>query len=177
MRNAILRVVAVFLLIAALNPTQAKAGEANLLDGKLRLQIAEGWTADKKDSPKTIGAWRREAAWGSIERGTHGLTPKELTQYKDRKVAEYTKGLSWLPNMKWLKKDLVQRDGRTWADLRFIGLREKARDNRDGLLYTRILATSYEGQLLELSFTSNTDENPATKDAIDRMVDSVKLAE
>ena len=47
--------------------------------------------------------------------------------------------------------------------LRFIATCENAKDARDGLLYTRILATSYFGQLLEIMFTSNTDPNPALK--------------
>ncbi len=41
--------------------------------------------------------------------------------------------------------------------------------------YTRILATSYEGQLLEIMFTSNTDESPALKDSIDKVMESVRL--
>ena len=44
-------------------------------------------------------------------------------------------------------------------------------------MYTRILATSYGGQLLEILFTSNTDENPALKDKIDKVMESVKLEE
>jgi hypothetical protein len=167
----------VLVLVTAIGPVSTRAAEARLLDGKLSLQIADGWKPDKNDSPQAIAAWSRDEAWGAILRGTHGLTPNGLAGYKDRKVAEYTKGLSWLPNLRWLKKDLVKRDGRTWVDLRFIGLRDGAKNDRDGLLYTRFLATSYKGQLLEVSFTSNTDDNPKTKDAIDRMVDSVKLEE
>jgi hypothetical protein len=177
MKRATVCLITALLLLAGLKPSPAGAAEARLLDGKLQIQIAEGWISDKTKEPKAIGAWSRGEAWGAIVRGTNGVTPKGLTAYKDAKVAEYTKGLSWMPTFKWLKKEMVKRDGRIWADLRFIGLREGAKNNRDGLLYTRILATSYQGQLLELSFTSNTDENPATKDAIDRMVDSVKLTE
>jgi hypothetical protein len=92
-----------------------------------------------------------------------------------KKVAEYTKGLSWLPNLTWLKKEIVTRDGRPWVDARFIGRRDNAKGPLDGLLYTRILATSYEGQLLELMFTSNTDPDPATKAKIDALIESVKL--
>ena len=50
-----------------------------------------------------------------------------------------------------------------------------AKDTKEGLLYTRILATSYQGQLLEIIFTSNTDRSDATKAKIDRMIESVKL--
>jgi hypothetical protein len=67
-------------------------------------------------------------------------------------------------------------DGRKWADMRYIAPRDNSKNPRDGLLHTRILATSYEGQLLEILFTSNTDENPALKDKIDQVLDSVRLA-
>lgn len=166
------------LVAVAFNPRDAGASETRLLGGKLSLQIAKGWSIDRKEaaSANTLGAWRRGAAWGVVVRGTHGLSSEDLVRYKNRKVAEYSRGLSWLPNLRWLRKDVVKRGGRSWVDLRFIGLRDGAKNSRDGLLYTRFLATSYGGQLLELSFTSNTDEDPATKDAIDAMMDSVKLA-
>jgi hypothetical protein len=90
-------------------------------------------------------------------------------------VAEYTKGLSWLPKLNWLKKEVVTIDGRKWADMRYIAPRKNAKDPRDGLMYTRILGTSYDGQLLEIIFTSNTDENPALKDKIDKVLESVRL--
>jgi len=54
--------------------------------------------------------------------------------------------------------------------LQFIATRENAKGARDDLLYTRILATSYGGQLLEIMFTSNTDPNPALKDKIDKVI-------
>ena len=43
-------------------------------------------------------------------------------------------------------------NGRKWADLRFVAPRENAKDAGDGLLYTRIVAISYRGQLLEIMF-------------------------
>ena len=45
-------------------------------------------------------------------------------------------------------------NGRKWADLRFVALRQNAKDAGDGLLYTRIVATSYGGQLLVIMFRS-----------------------
>jgi hypothetical protein len=80
-----------------------------------------------------------------------------------------------LPKLKWLKKEIVTINGRQWADMRYIAPRAKPENDRDGLLYTRILATSYDGQLLEILFTSNTDENPALKDQIDKVLQSVQL--
>jgi len=56
-------------------------------------------------------------------------------------------------------------------------MRFEAKDARDGLMYTRIFATSFDGQLLEIMFTSNTDPEPATKDKIDKVIESVQLVD
>ncbi len=149
-----------------------------LLDGKLTIDIEDGWGPDKSRIAKqTIAAFKPKKgdAWGTVVRGTHGLDPAAIGDYLTRKSAEYTKGLAWLPKLTWLKKDTITLRGRQWADLRFIGQMPDAKDTKEGLLYTRILATSYQGQLLEIIFTSNTDRSDATKAKIDRMIESVKL--
>jgi hypothetical protein len=151
-----------------------------LLKGKLLLEIPDDFVPDDKPATKqSIASFkgRKTDGWGSVLRGTHGLEPDGLGAYMTHKVAEYTKGLSWLPRLVWLKKEMVTIRGRKWIDLRYIAPRENATDPRDGLLYTRFLATSYEGQLLEITFTSNTDEDPALKDKIDRIMESVRLIE
>jgi inward rectifier potassium channel len=56
------------------------------------------------------------------------------------------------------------------ANLRFIV-------PRDGLLYTRALATSYGGQFLKIMFTSITAPNPALKGKTDKVMESVRLEE
>ena len=151
-----------------------------LLKGKLLLEIPDDFVADEKPATEqSIATFkgRKTDGWGSVLRGTHGLKLDGLGAYMSNKVAEYTKGLSWLPRLVWLKKEIVTIKGRRWADLRYIAPREKAKNPRDGLLYTRFLSTAYEGQLLEITFTSNTDEDPALKDKIDRIFESVRLKE
>jgi hypothetical protein len=155
------------------------AEPVTLLDGKLRLDTTDAFVPQKKAKPEKqsiadFGAPGSDA-WGTITRGTHGLQPEGLAAYLKNKVAEYTKGMSWLPKLNWLKKEIVTIDGRKWADMRYIAPRAKPKSSRDGLLYTRILATPYEGQLLEILFTSNTDENPIMKDKIDKVMESVRL--
>jgi hypothetical protein len=157
-----------------------KAEKLSFLDGKLKLDTGEAFVQEQeakteKQSELAHFAARNSDGWGAITRGTHGLKPDGLAIYLKRKVAEYTKGLSWLPQLKWLKKEIVTINGRQWADLRYIAPRAHPANPRDGLLYTRILATSYEGQLLEVLFTSNTDEHPALKDEIDKVIESVQL--
>lgn len=152
----------------------------SLLGGKLTLEIQDGFVPDKERAANLVVAAykaRKGDAWGMVARGSRGLEPAALGDYLSRKAAEYTKGLVWLPKLTWLKKEMVPINGRQWADLRFIGQGENAKGPRDGMLYTRILATSYEGRLLEIVFTSNTDRKTETKDKIDRMIESVRLAE
>jgi hypothetical protein len=170
----------ILLVVATLVATSlARAEPVTLLDGKLKLDTTDAFVADKgaKSSKQSIADFkgRNSDGWGAILRGPHGLQPDGLSNYMDNTVAEYTKGLSWLPKLNWLKKEIVTIDGRKWADLRFIAPRKEAKDARDGLMYTRFLATSYGGQLIEIMFTSNTDENQATKDNIDKVIESVRL--
>jgi hypothetical protein len=167
------------LLLGAVSPGRAET--VSLLDGRLKLDTGEAFfqeeeaKAEKKPELAHFAA-RDSDGWGAITRGTHGLRPDGLATYLKDKVAEYTKGLSWLPELQWLKKEIVTINGRQWADIRYIAPRAHPANPRDGLLYTRVLATSYEGQLLEILFTSNTDENPALKDQIDKAIESVQLA-
>ena len=153
-------------------------GAVTLLDGKLKLELTDAFAADGSHSSRqSIADYkaRNSDGWGNVTRGTHGLQPYGLDDYAKKKVADYTKGLSWLPRLNWLKNEIVTLNGRKWADLRFIAPRKDAKDPRDGLMYTRIFATSYGGQLLEIMFTSNTDPNPALKDKIDKVIESVRL--
>ncbi|MEY2511595.1 MAG: hypothetical protein QOE26_2358 [Verrucomicrobiota bacterium] len=166
------------MLVASLSGLNAAATVA-LLDGRLTLDTTDAFVPDQKPrkEKQSIAYFTapESDAWGIIMRGTHGLRPEGLPVYLKNKVAEYTKGMSWLPKLNWLKKEIVTIDGRKWADMRYIAPRDNPRNPRDGLLYTRILGTSYEGQLLEIMFTSNTDENPVLKDRIDQVLDSMRL--
>lgn len=171
-----LRILAVAVLAGV---SSIFAQPVSLLDGKLKLDTTDAFALKKEatSSKQSIADFdgRDSDAWGAVTRGTHGLQPDGLDTYMKNKAAEYTKGLSWLPKLSWLKKEVVTIDGRKWADMRYIAPRKNAKDPRDGLMYTRILGTSYDGQLLEIIFTSNTDENPALKDKIDKVIESVRL--
>jgi hypothetical protein len=168
-----------FIIAVLVTASSVCAEPVSLLDGKLKLDTTDAFVADQeaKSSKQSIADFkgRNSDGWGAILRGTHGLQLDGLTSYMDKKVAEYSKGLSWLPHLNWLKKEIVTINGRQWADLRFIAPRENAKDALDGLMYTRILATSYGGQLLEIMFTSNTDPNRALKEKMDKVIESVSL--
>jgi hypothetical protein len=155
---------------------------ASLLDGKLKIDVPPDFVREPNDpkEPKTLAKFSREdGAWGEVLRGTHGLTPDELEGYLKKRVAEYTKGFSWLPkgsHLQWLRKEIVAIGGRRWADWRYVPVKGK-NDYRNSPVYTRFLTTSYEDQLLEITFTSNLNTEPRLKDEIDHIMDSVHLEE
>ena len=155
----------------------------SLLDGKLKLDIPPDFSRDADDpkSPKTLARFSGpDGAWGEVLRGTHGLTPDKLDGYLKMRVAEYSKGFNWLPkdsHLQWLKKDIVTIDGRKWADWRYVPMLKGAKDYSSSPVYTRFLTTSYKGQLLEITFTSNLNTAPELKQKIDHIMDSVHLEE
>ena len=155
----------------------------SLLDGKLKLDIAPGFSRDADDpkTPKTLAKFSGpDGAWGEVLRGTHGLTPDKLDGYLKMRVAEYSKGFNWLPkdsHLQWLKKDIVTIDGRKWADWRYVPMLKGTKDYSHSPVYTRFLTTSYKGQLLEITFTSNLNTAPELKQKIDHMMGSVLLEE
>ncbi len=154
----------------------------SLLDGKLKLDIPSDFSRDPDDpkNQKTIAKFSGpDGAWGEVLRGTHGLTPDKLQGYLKKRVAEYNKGFP-LPkdgHLQWLKKEIVTIDGRKWADWRFVPMLKGKKDYSHNPVYTRFLTTSYEGQLLEITFTSNLNTNPELKQEIDHIMASVHLEE
>jgi tetratricopeptide (TPR) repeat protein len=155
----------------------------SLLDGKLKLDIPSDFSRDSADpkSPKTLARFSGpDGAWGEVLRGTHGLTPDKLEGYLKMRLAEYSKGFNWLPKdsrLQWLKKDIVTIDGRKWADWRYVPMVKGTKDYSHSPVYTRFLTTSYKGQLLEITFTSNLNTQPAVKEQINHIMDSVHLEE
>jgi tetratricopeptide (TPR) repeat protein len=161
----------------------AKGTTVSLLDGKLKLDITPDFSRDPDDpkKPKTIAGFTGpDGAWGTVLRGTHGLTPDQLDGYLKTRVAEYSKGFKWLPkdsHLQWLKKDIVTIDGRKWADWSFVPVLKGKKDYSHNPVYTRNLTTSYKGQLLEINFSSNLNTDPKLKQEIDHIMDSVHLEE
>jgi tetratricopeptide (TPR) repeat protein len=163
--------------------TGATGTTVSLLDRKLKLDIPPDFSRDPDDpkNPKTIARFSGpDGAWGEVLRGTHGLTPDKLQSYLKTRVGEYSKGFKWLPkdsHLQWLKKEIVTIDGRKWADWRFVPILKGKKDYSHNPVYTRFLTTSYEGQLLEVTFTSNLNTSPELKAEINRIMDSVHLEE
>ena len=72
---------------------------------------------------------------------------------------------------------MVTIDGRKWVDWRFVPMLKGKKDYSHSSVYTRFLTTSYKGQLLEISFTSNLNTDPKVKAEIDQIMKSVHLEE
>jgi hypothetical protein len=163
--------------------TSAENPAADLLDGKLKIDVPPDFVREPNDpkEPKTLARFARsDGAWGEVLRGTHGLTPEQLDGYLKKRVEEYSKGFNWLPknsHLQWLRKEIVTIDGRKWADWRYVPMLKAKKDYRSSPVYTRFLTTSYKGQLLEITFTTNLNTEPALKEEIDRIMDSVRLEE
>ena len=155
----------------------------SLLDGKLKLDIPSDFSRDPDDpkEPKTVARFSGpDGAWGTVLRGTHGLTPDQLEGYLKMRAAGYNKGFKWLPkdsHLQWPKKEIVTIDGRKWADWSFVPMLKGKKDYSHNPVYTRNLTTSYKGQLLEINFTSNLNTSPELKKEIDHIMDSVHLEE
>jgi hypothetical protein len=153
----------------------------SLMDGKLKIDIPPDFVRESDDAkdPKTLAKFsRQDGAWGTVLRGTHGLTADKLEGYLKMRVTEYSKGFSWLPkdaHLQWLRKEIVVIDGRKWADWRYVPILKGKKDYRDSPVYTRFLTTSYKGQLLEITFTTNLTTDPKLKEEIDHIMDSVHL--
>jgi tetratricopeptide (TPR) repeat protein len=162
---------------------RAGATTISLLGGKLKLELPSDFSRDPDDpkDPKTLAKFSGpNSAWGIVLRGTHGLTPDQLDAYLKMRVSEYSKGFKWLPkdsHLEWLKKDIVTINGWKWADWRYVPMKKGAKDYSHNPVYTRFLTTSYKGQLLEISFTSNLNTDPKLKDQINQVMDSVHLEE
>jgi tetratricopeptide (TPR) repeat protein len=165
------------------NDRASGATTVSLLDGKLKLDIPSDFSRDPDDpkNAKTVAKFSGpDGAWGTVLRGTHGLTPDQLEGYLKKRVAEYNKSFKWLPkdsHLQWLKKDIVTIDGRKWEDWSFVPMLKGKKDYSHNPVYTRNLTTSYKGQLLEINFTSNLNTDPKIKREIDQIMDSVRLEE
>jgi tetratricopeptide (TPR) repeat protein len=159
------------------------ATTVSLLEGKFKLDLPSDFSRDAGDpkSPKTLARFSGpNGAWGEVLRGTHGLTPEELSAYLKRRVDEYSKGFKWLPkdsHLQWLKKEIVTIDGRKWADWCFVPILKGKKDYSHNPVYTRFLTTSYKGQLLEITFTSNLNTELKLKEEINHIMDSIHLEE
>ena len=150
----------------------------SLLDGRLTFVLPANYETTSVDGPvlASFGATDGDE-WMQVSLAGKPLPDGGLVAWMDRKKAAYTKGMSpeIRPHMRWLNQKILTRDGVKWADLRFDCVPVSPDGSKRAILYTRFLATTLDGRLLEFVFSSNLTANAKRKAALDRIADSVKL--
>ena len=150
----------------------------NLLAGKLTFVLPENFEKTSADGPvlASYGATDGDE-WMQVSLAGKPLPEGGLEAWMDRKKAAYSKGMSpeIRPHMRWLDQKTLTRDGVKWADLRFDCVPDGPEGSKHAILYTRFLATTLDGKLLEFVFSSNLTADAKRKAALDRIADSVKL--
>lgn len=151
--------------------------KVSLLKGDLTFTIPANF---QKDPDKgTLGSYSAKDGdeWMSVTLASKPLLNNDLEAWLLRKRAAYSAGLGpeIRSHLRWIKQKTVMIDGKRWADLRF----DCVPDGPDGasraILYTRFLATTVDGHLLEIVLSSNLTSDAKRKAALDKIADSVKL--
>ncbi|MEI8313572.1 MAG: hypothetical protein WCH98_22715, partial [Verrucomicrobiota bacterium] len=130
----------------------------SLLDGRLTFVLPENFKKTSADRPvlASYGATDGDE-WMQVSLAGKPLPEGGLEAWMERKKAAYTKGMSpeIRPHMRWLDQKILTRDGVKWADLRFDCVPDGPDGGKRAILYTRFFATTLDGRLLELVFSSN----------------------
>jgi hypothetical protein len=102
--------------------------------------------------------------------GKHELKDPDLSEFLRQKVESYSKINAKMPHFRWIKHEIVTRDSRSWAEIRF------SHDNDSGAhVYTRCLSCYVRGHLLEVWALTRRAAQPKQKAYVDRFIDSVQL--
>jgi len=151
----------------------------SLLDGKLTFVLPANFKKTSVSGPVLAAYGAADGdEWMQVSLAGKPLPDGGLEAWMDRKKAAYTKGMSpeIRPHMRWLDHKILTRDGVKWADLRFDCVPDGPDGKSRAILYTRFLATTLDGKLLEFVFSSNLTANAKRKAALDQIADSVKLS-
>ena len=150
----------------------------SLLGGKLTFVLPENFEKTSPDGPVLASFEATDGAeWMQVSLAGKPLPEGGLEAWMDRKKAAYTKGMppEIRPHMRWLDQKILTRDGVKWADLRFDCVPDGPDGSKRAILYTRFLATTLDGKLLEFVFSGNLTADAKRKAALDRIAGSVKL--
>jgi hypothetical protein len=175
MRRLLAIVFTVFVLAASV----AAQTPVSLLGGKLTFTVPSNFRKSPDDE-SSLASY--EAAdgdeWASVSLAGKPLRPGGLEAWMERKKASYTADLppEIREHLRWTVKKIVKRHGVEWADLRFDCVPDGPDGKDHAILYTRFLATTIDGKLLEFVFSGNLTADAKRKAALDQMADSVKLA-
>ena len=150
----------------------------SLLDGKLTFVLPANFKKTLATGPALASYGAADGdEWMQVSLAAKPLPEGGLEAWMERKKASYTKGMppEIRSHMRWLDHKTLTRDGVKWADLRFDCVPDGPDGKSRAFLYTRFLATTLDGKLLELVFSSNLTANAKRKAALDQIADSVKF--
>ena len=151
----------------------------SVLDGKLTFTVPSNFRkgADEKSALASYEAADGDE-WMMVSLAGKPLAEGGLKAWMERKKASYTAGLSpeIRAHLRWLDKKIVTRHGVEWADLRFDCVPDGPDGKNHSILYTRFLATTIDGKLLEFVLSGNLTADPERKAALDQIADSVELS-
>jgi hypothetical protein len=173
--------VTLFGLVTLLATADSAASRTiHLLDGKLSLEVSRDLLEKSKQS-KSDARYVKVTSLESPDRrlsvlvtyGKHIMKASDLQPFLDYKVSSYSKLKARHPRFRWLEHALVERDGREWAEVRFV------HDISSPIgtdVYTRCISSVVDGHLLEIWVLTRAPRDPAQKAAVDKIIDSVQIA-
>lgn len=95
------------------------------------------------------------------------LRPEQLPQFKEFFTAALEKAV---PELRWLKKELVEIDGRKWIHLEYIARRAGSRE-----VHNDAYLTSLDSRLLFFNFNSAVDEYEKSKGILQRSRETITV--
>ncbi|CAN5736971.1 hypothetical protein BH09VER1_BH09VER1_40010 [soil metagenome] len=160
----------------AIEPLSAQT-KVSLLKGSLTFAIPANF--QKTPDKGALGNYAAKDGdeWMSVTLASKPLPHNDLEAWLLRKRAAYSAGLppEIRSHLRWIKQKTVMIEGKRWADLRFDCVPDGPDGANRACLYTRFLATTIDGHLLEIVLSSNLTSDAKRKTALDKIADSVKL--
>ena len=167
-----LRMICLSVLICCTAATAQS--QVSLFKGQLTFTLPANF---QKDADEGSYSAKDGDEWLKVSLAGKPLPQGDLEAWMERKKAAYSAGMppEIRTHMRWLKQKLLTIDGKTWADLRFDCVPEGADGKNRAILYTRFLATTLDGRLLEIVLSSNLTSDAKRKAALDKIAESVRF--
>lgn len=145
-----------------------------LFKGQLTFTVPDNF---QKDSEEGAYSAKDGDEWLKVSLAGKPLPGGDLEAWMERKKASYSAGMppEIRSHLRWIKQKLVTIDGKQWADLRFDCVPDGPDGKNRTILYTRFLATTLDGRLLEIVLSSNLTSDAKRKAALDKIAESVRF--
>jgi hypothetical protein len=97
------------------------------------------------------------------------LSPEQLPEFKEFFTSALEKAV---PGIRWLRKELVEIDGRSWIHLEYISRRAGSRD-----VHNDAYITSLDNRMFLFNFNSAVEEYEKSKEALQRSKATIAVKE